>query len=614
LHSELIVTVTLVAVLGIGAQWIAWKLHWPAIVMMALAGVLAGPVTGIIDPQADFGELLRPIIAVSVAVILFEGGLHLDLHELRGLTRSVWRLIVPGVPIAWALGSIAGHYIAGLSWPVAILFGGILVVTGPTVIIPLLRQAKLASRPGAILKWEGIVNDPIGALLAVFVFEYLAFAHTDAGVAETVGQVVLGAVLAGGIGFLAGRGIAWAFSRGFVPEYLKAAALLTSVLVTYVGANAFQKEAGLLAVTAFGMTLANARLASIAELRRFKEYVTIILVSAVFVLLSATLSIETVTALDWRAAVFVAVMLLAVRPAAVWLSTIGTGLSWQERLFLGWIAPRGIVAVAVTGFFGPELVRLGFEDAALLVPLAFAVVFATVTAHGFSIGWIGRRLGLSASGPPGVLIVGATPWSVALAQALQKQDVPVTVTDASWHRLREARLAGVPVYYGEILSENAEFHLDVNRFGALLALTENDAYNALVCSSYAAELGRHRVFQLAADSRDEDDPHSLANTVRGRSLLRSGLSVYELIGRQRQGWVFTRTKLSDAYGLEDWDADRQEGATMVGVIRADGEVDFATAKGGRPAVGAGDMLLAFGPPDRDEQPAAETTSAARLPG
>jgi hypothetical protein len=256
--------------------------------------------------------------------------------------------------------------------------------------------------------------------------------------------------------------------------------------------------------------------------------------------------------------------------------------------------------VAVAGLFGPSLVKLGYEDAALLVPLTFAIVFATVIAHGFTIGWLSRRLGLSATGTPGVLLVGASPWSLGLAKALEDLEIPVTVVDNNWRRLGQIRLAGLSTYYGEILSEAAEFHLDMNRFGYLLALTENDSYNALVCSQLAPEIGRHRVYQLGTRAEGEDEEKELAHTIRGRTLLRSGAGYYELAKRRRQGWVFQKTGLTAEYDLERYLADRPEGTEMLFAVRPSGKVAFSTDEG-RPPAEPGDVILSFSPPPPAEK-------------
>ncbi len=636
--------VALIGVLGVGAQWLAWRLQWPAIVLMSLAGLLVGPFAAgvfgqpLLDPQADFGELLRPIIGLAVAVILFEGGLLLEFRELQGLSKAVRRLVFPGALIGWLLGALAARYAAGLSWELAALFGGLLVVTGPTVILPLLRQSKLAGRPAAILKWEGIVNDPVGALLAVLVYEVVRFSANGGGWLEAASWLAFGAALGAGLGWLSGRGLVYAFRRGAVPEFLKAPVVLAAVLVCFTVSDMVAHETGLLAVTVFGITVANGQLASIEDMRRFKETIATLLVSGVFVILTATLTLETLSALDWRAAAFVAVMLFLVRPATVWASTINTGLSLRERALVGWIAPRGIVAVAVAGFFASELyllygeqaaqalalaetagsaveraaaqsaaaaAQLRADQAASLIPLTFAMVFATVILHGFSIGPLARRLRLAATGPEGVLIVGATAWGLELAKSLNEQDVQVTVADTDWRRLRKARLDGVDVFFGEVLSESADHRLDHTRYGWVIAATANDAYNSLVSVEFAPELGRHRVYQLSAGEGGRV-AQEIARTARGRTLIREERGFDGLVSDLWKGWVFRTTKLTEAYSLDRFLEDRGAGADLIAEKRPDGRIQLI-GPDSRPKGGPGATLIWFAPARQEE--AAEPAAA-----
>ncbi|MBL8658655.1 MAG: sodium:proton antiporter [Rhodospirillales bacterium] len=595
MNEGLVFKVALIGVLGIGSQWLAWRFNLPAIVLMSVAGLLAGPVFGVLSPTLDFGAFLQPVIALAVAVILFEGGLSLNFRELRGIGRGVRQLVFIGVPVGWILNCLAAHYIVELSWPVAILFGGVLVVTGPTVIIPLLRQARLAQRPAAILKWEGIINDPIGALLAVLVFEYATFTGADLTFAGNAAWLTASAAMAGAIGYGGGRAMAWSFRRGWVPEFLKAPVILALVLACYEAANMIHEEAGLLSVTAMGITLANSRVHSIEEVRRFKENIAIILVSAVFVVLTATLSRDMLGGVDWRVAAFVAAILFVARPLTVWLSTIGTEMTWREKLLVGWIAPRGIVAVAICGFFGTALVNAGYPDGGQLIVLAFAIVFATVVAHGFSIGWLARRLGLATASRPGVLIVGASPWSVELARTLRELDVPVKLADRNWLHLRSARFGEIPIYYGEILSEATEHRLDLNPYGYLIAVSSNDDYNALVCTDFAPEFGRTNVFQLGIERGDEDDPHGVSFTLRGRTLFRSGRSYEDLMKLHEEGWNFQKTRLTDEYTFDDYTDGRPEGSEMLVVVRASGELVFSTQRE-RALAEPGDTVIGLSPP------------------
>ncbi|MEM9168980.1 MAG: sodium:proton antiporter [Pseudomonadota bacterium] len=612
--DNIVLVAAVIGALGIGAQWVAWRFNLPAIVLMAVAGILAGPVLGVLRPpgelapgvgpmEALFGEFFRPLIAIAVAVILFEGGLTLNFAEIRGVTKAVRRLIFPGAAIAWVLGTMAAYWVAGLAFPVAVLFGGIMVVTGPTVIVPLLRQSRLNSRPATLLKWEGIVNDPLGALLAVLVYETVKY--DDVAGAQVFGTLLIASLLALALGYVMGQGLAVVFRRGWSPEYLKAPVLFASVLVCFELANLLQHEAGLVSVTAMGVTLANAKVASITQLRHFKETVAVILVSGVFVMLTANLTWDVIGALDWRAYAFIAVMLFAVRPATIFLSTIGAGLPLNERLLVGWIAPRGIVAVAVSSFFASELVATGQPDGAKIVPLAFAMVFATVVLHGFSIAPLAKALGLASRERPGVLIVGASPWSAGLAAKLKELDIPVMLADASWRRLRPARLANIPTYYGEILSEVTEHHLDLNRFGTLLALGGNEAHNALVCTDLAPELGRAAIYQVNARGKGEEDRRALSYTLQGKTFLHSGVPLDELLRRHYGGWTYQRTKISAEYPPDRYAEERDPSAEIILIVRKDALLFASSETPLKPEVG--DVVLAYTP-----KPVARgTTDAAK---
>ena len=579
----------LIGVLGIGAQWAAWWLRMPAIVLMLVAGLLAGPVSGVLDPSETLGDLFRPVVAVAVAVILFEGGLTLNFRDLREAGPMVRRLIFPAAPLAWILAGLAAHYGAGLSIATSAVLGGILIVTGPTVITPLLRQARLASRPANALRWEAIVNDPVGALAAVLAFEAIAAINGHGTLAAAMWHLAYGVVFAGISGVLAGRLTVFAFLRGYAPEYMKVPVLFGLVLLVYAVTDLVLHESGLLAVTAMGLVLANAHLPSLTELRRFKEHATIILVSGVFIILAASLEREMLMALDLRALIFVALILFVVRPLAVLISLIGTGIPLNEKLIVAWIGPRGVVAVAVSGLFASRLADLGVPDAAMLGPLAFAIVAATVLLHGFTISPLARMLGLTSSRPPGVLIAGASNWSVALASELEAGGLPVLVIDRNFANLRAARQAGLSVFHGEILSEAAEHSVAMSAYGHLLTATYDDAYNTLICTDFGPEFGRSNVYQVGRHEAGEGD-RDMPNTLGGRSFGAS-LSYSEFDRKLGDGWRFVRTGLSDEYDFDAYLSDRKD-AAIIGVIRRNGHLEMATGKD-VPTAQSGDTILAL---------------------
>lgn len=596
--------IAMVGMLGIGAQWLAWRTGWPAIVLMLAAGFLAGPILGLFDPEHAFGDLLDPMIAIGVALILFEGGLSLDFRELRHAGDGVWRLVIFGVPIAWVLGAVSAHSIGGLEWPVAILFAGILVVTGPTVVMPLLRQSSVKPRPAAILKWEAIVNDPIGALCAVVAYEYFrkVAESPGSGLIEVVPPLVIAAIIAGLIGYVAAAAIAWAFPRGAVPEFLKVPVLLTSVIVVFVLSNQIEHEAGLVAVTVMGIALANMNVSSLRSIHPFKQNVAVILIAGIFILLSASLEFEELAYLNWNFGLFLLALLFLVRPATILLSLLGSSVPWNERLFLAWIAPRGIVLVAISGLFALRLEDIGYDGTAL-IGLSFAVVVVTIIAHGFTIDLVARLLDLKGSNRPGILIVGSTPWTISLALMMQELKSPVMVVDSSWQRLALARQKGLPFYHGEILNEATEHNLDLAPYAVLVAATENEAYNALVCNEFAYEIGRDTVFQLG-DAVDDDDRHALPSGIRGRALFETGFGVEDVNERLARGWVFRKTKLSEEFDFEAAQQRLPDAASMLLLVRDSGTLRFFT-HAARPEPRAGDVIVSFAPPqERTAQDAA----------
>ena len=624
-QSELIFACALIGALGLGAQWIAWRIQAPAIVLMALAGMAVGPLWAaifgapLLNPSHTFGDLLRPIVSLAVAVILFEGGLVLKFENLRDAGPAVRRMVFVGGPLAWILGSFAARYAAGLDWGSAVVFAGVMVVTGPTVIMPLLRQSKLGGRVGSALKWEGIVNDPVGALFAVASFEVLRVATSEGSVLGAAGWIIVAAMLGTALGVAFGWFMVRAFRAGWTPEYLKAPIIFASIILCYALAEMLAKEIGLVAVTAYGMTLANSNLAGLAELQKFKEEIAILLVSGVFVILTANLTPALIaSALTWNTLFFLIAMLFVVRPLSIWLSTLGT-LQRNEAILLGWIAPRGIVAVAVSGLFSQLLVELNndldvsspfnFYGAEQIAPLAFAMVFATVVLHGFTIGPLSRYLGLSRKAKPGTLVVGVNPWSIDLAKALHDAGVDVILADSNWRRLKPAREAGMETFFGEVLSEEAEVRLDHTRFESVVALSANEPYNALVCGQFAPELGRHRVFQLSSQDGEDEDPRAIGVDARGRTLIRRGRSYDALIRDHYRGWEFAKTTLTAHYDLDALKADRPQ-ADIIAEIRADGSVNYVgpnrEIRGGEGAV-----IISFGPAETTEagQRAAEASAS-----
>ena len=591
----------LVGALGVGSQWLAWRLRMPAIVLMLAAGLIVGPGLGLLNPSQDFGNLMSPLIAIAVAIILFEGGLTLNLHTLRDAAVGVRRLVFVGAPLGWAVSSAALHYVAGLSWETSAVFGGIMIVTGPTVIAPLLRQARLKSRPAKLLQWEAIVNDPVGALAAVLAFEVVIVLQTATGAGAAVQDLVLGIVVASVLGIAAGWGLVKAFTLGMVPEYMKVPVLFVLLLLVFALSDAVLHESGLLAVTLMGIYIANSDLPSYTELRRFKEHATVMLVSGVFILLAANMDRDTLLSMDWSTLAFVCVVIFVARPVSVLASLAFSGIPWKERLLVAFTGPRGVVLVAVAGLFGERLASIGIEDGTQVSTLAFALVAASVLLHGFTLQPMARWLGLVASERPGVLIVGGSRWSVALAKAFRKMDLPVAIADPNHTHLREARSEGVETFFGDILSEVAEDRLDLVRYEKIVAATDNDAYNTLVTTDLAPEFASENVFQLRR-AKESSTRHALPASLGGRRF--GPDDTYDEANRRIAGGCeFRVTKLSEEFTIDDWRETNPDAAVLADIGTA-GELRLL-GPDDEPRESAGMRILSIMPERKERHEAAK---------
>ncbi|WP_301029713.1 sodium:proton antiporter [Zhongshania sp.] len=606
-------TTALVSILvaGIVCQWLAWRFRLPAIVLLAACGLVLGPITGWIQPSVDFGQGLGAVTSLFVAIILFEGGLNLQFHELRETAQVTRRLTSVGVILAWILGIAMAHWVGGLSWAVSSLLGAILVVTGPTVIMPLLKHAKLNRRTASYLKWEGIINDPIGVLLAVLVYQYLLYSGEGPALQSVVASLGLAlavsAVLGGGVAYTLGH----CFRQGWIPEYLKAPSIIAAVLAVYALSDLVQHESGLLSTTLMGVVMGNMGLRSLDEMRRFKEYITIILVSFLFVVLTASLTMASIQAIHWQLIAMVFGFVFVVRPLAVFLATIRTDCSWQDRVLIAWIAPRGVVAAASAGAFAPALIEAGFSDAEYLVPAVFMLIFATILAHGFSLGPLTKLLKLGSPGKGRVLIVGASPWTVELANSLGKIGQDVVIADTEWGRLQSARQQGVNTWFGEVLSDMADEAMALDNIYTVLAATGNNHYNSMVCNHFAPHLGRHRVFQ-PFDSGYERSKRVVSETRRGITAFSANVSFAELWTRMIRGWVIRKTVITETYTEKDFLAKLPEDAVRLAIIPESGKLEWLSQKARK--LQTGDTVISFIPPESSEPlPEQESDPAPSLP-
>jgi len=494
--------IALILTLGIGAQWLAWRYNLPNVLVLLLCGLVAGPVSAlfggqILDPDEVMGRLLLPFVSLSVAIILFEGGLSLKLKELPQIGPLVWRLVSFGALITWTLSTLLGVYLLGLDVPIALLIGAILVVTGPTATLPLLRQIRPVGRLGGVLRWEAIVIDPIGAVLAVLVFEAIALPSAESIYGTTIENILITLVDGLLIGAFSSIFLIQLLKRYLIPDFLQSSVTLMLVVAAYTISNMLQHESGLLTVTVMGIILANQDTVSVKHIIEFKENLRVLLISALFIILSARVKIEDVQALQMESLWFLLAIIVLVRPISVFLSLIGSKLSVRKKIFLSCMAPRGIVAAAIASLFAIALENYGHPQAGLIVPVVLLVVLGTVGFYGLVAQPLARMLGVARPEAEGLLLVGGHAWARRIAIALREHGIRLIIVDTNAFNVRNCMADGLPAVNENVVSGEALERLDLDGIGKLLALTSNDEVNTLAALHFQEIFGRAGVFKLA---------------------------------------------------------------------------------------------------------------------
>jgi NhaP-type Na+/H+ or K+/H+ antiporter len=541
-----------IGIIALACQAIAWWLKLPAILFLLLAGIVAGPVTGWLNPAALFGDLLFPFLTLSVAVILFEGSLTLKIGEIRGTETVVRRLITGGVLITWIITALATRWWMGFSWELSFLFGAIMVVTGPTVVVPMLRTVRPNAHIANILRWEGIIIDPVGALLAVLVYEFILSSQGDFALGHTVVTFVKVVFTGTLLGVAGGYSLGVVLRRHLLPEYLHNTATLTLVFALFALANSLAGESGLLTVTIMGLWLANMRNVDVDHILDFKETLSLLLISALFIILAARVEFSQFTQLGWPALAVFAIIQFVARPMKMAYATWNSSLTWRERALLGWIAPRGIVAAAVSALFALRLETQQFAQASLLVPMTLLVIIGTVVLQSATARLFAKALGVAEPEPRGFLIIGANSVARALGEALQSHGFHALLSDTSWDNVSSARMAGLKAFYGNPVSEYADRHLDLVGIGRLLALSPRDDVNRLASLRYQPEFGGNAVYSLAPPaSKGTSAMRQLAIKRSGQVLFSEDATYAKLASLIRQGAEIHSTQLSEKFGYQE---------------------------------------------------------------
>ncbi len=539
-----------VGVIGLGCQWLAWRLRLPAILFLLLAGLIVGPFMQWLKPDQILGNLLFPLVSLAVAVILFEGSLTLNFKEIRGVSGSVWSIVSIGAIISWAATSVATHYFLGFTWELAMLFGSLTVVTGPTVIVPLLRTVRPNSTLANILRWEGILIDPLGALFVVMVYEFIV-SHSAVNSMEVFGTIIAVGVI---LGVASGAAVATVLRRAWLPEYLQPFAVLMVVLGVFSVSNHIESEAGLLTVTVMGMWLANAKDINIQQILHFKEHLTILLITGLFIFLAARISLDDFAALGSGALLLFVFMQLVSRPLSIFLSTMRSNLNLKDKLFLSWVAPRGIVAASISSLFAIKLTEYGVDGASLLVPMTFMVIIGTVVLQSATARPMAIALGVAEPAPRGFLLIGANRVAREIGQALARYDRRVLMTDSNWEYISQVRMMGLDYYYGNPISSHADDNLNMIGIGQVVALTPDQHFNIMACMQFVDEFGEDKVhcLQKVKTNGNGNEKHSVAQEYHGKLLMGGNVSYTQLASLLSRGAEIKHTKLSENFTYQDY--------------------------------------------------------------
>ncbi|MFC6860701.1 cation:proton antiporter [Zunongwangia atlantica] len=508
-----------IIILGILAQWVAWKFKIPAILPLILIGLSVGPIATMFTD--DGGKLIEPIwngesglfpgeslfyfVSLAIGIILFEGGLTLKKGEILNVGFVIVKLITVAVIVTFIGAGIAAHYIFDLSWQISFLFASLIIVTGPTVITPILRNIPLKKDVSTILKWEGILIDPIGALVAVLVFEFISAGkgkeYTSTVLLE-FGKIVLFGFT---FGFTFAHALAYSIKKNIIPHYLLNVLTLAAVLGVFVLSDQFAHESGLLAVVVMGMVMGNIDLPNIKELLYFKESLSVLLISILFILLAANINMEDLYLVFTSKAIWLfAVIVFVVRPLGVFISSINSSLKFNEKLFISWVGPRGIVAAGIASLFGLELANQGVEGAEYITPLVFMIVLGTVLLNATTARFFAQLIGVFLKNSEGILIIGASSISRIIAEYLVDNGRHVVLVDNNGMNVRKAKSMGLDAIEENVYSEDLINNIELNDVGYLMAMTSNSEINKNAIEKFKKHFGENGSFRVVSPEEMQD--------------------------------------------------------------------------------------------------------------
>ncbi|WP_227677436.1 cation:proton antiporter [Psychrobacter ciconiae] len=560
--------------IGIAAQWLAWYLKQPSILFLLVIGIIIGPVLGYLDPDLLLGELLFPLISLGVAIILFEGSLTLEIDEIKQHGTVVRMLVSVGVLITITVVALSTYFLFDVDPIIALLFGSLVCVTGPTVIVPLLKSVRPNKTIANILRWEGIIIDPIGAIAVVLVYEYIISGGEASSLLLFAKIVVLSSVL----GLLGAYVLAFLMRRHMIPEFLRNVFTLAFVLALFSISNHLEHESGLLTVTVLGIALANWPKFPRDTILEFNESLTLLLVSVLFIVLAARVELDSLLSVGIKGLVLLGIIMFVARPLSVWVSSIGSSLKTNEKLMISWIGPRGIVAAAISSLFAIRLQEYDIAGVELLVPLVFMVIIGTVMIQGLGAKSVAKLLGVREPATNGILIVGSNPVALLVATSLKDQGFDVIVAHNNYSNIARARMSGLRTYFGNPVSEHASHHLDLIGIGRLFAMSTDRELNTLSEIHYRHEFGEQRLFRLKfSDEKVKNERDDKQSSFQSQWLFGKDVTYTKLASMLSKKARIKITNLTDSYSFAQYKADNKQFVPLY-TIDKDGKLHVITDK------------------------------------
>ncbi len=528
--DSILFSLALIPVLGILGQWIAWRTRMPSIIVLLFLGFLAGPILSILDTDLVFGDMLYPLVSLLVSVIVFEGGLNLRIKDLKNIRGSLFRLVFVAPIITIFLMFLLTHFLLGISYELSLMFSALMVITGPTVIIPLLRHIKVSPKISSLIRWEGILIAPIGTFLIVLVYQSV-FISSDHVLKITLLILIKTILVSSAISLFGAYTIIIFFKRQWVPDFLQELITLVMVFLTFIGSNIVQPDSGILTVVLMGIILANQQQIPLQHVKVFKENLRILSISTLFIVLSSRLIFDDLLSLlDLKHFIYLLSLIFIVRPVTTFISLFKTTLPFKERLLMAWIAPRGIVTASIASLFALRLVNLGVPQAEVLVPLTFLVLIFTVVVYGFSLNPFIKLIKLEDNQKVGLIIVGANKVSVAIARLLQSIDnVDVTLVDSNRRRVQYSRVDGLKALHTSIFSPRILEDMQLGAYQYLISLTENDEVNTLSCIQYSEIIGTANVFRFPPTSLNASQTEGLKMVELGNSITEHDFNYFQSV-------------------------------------------------------------------------------------